>query len=280
MSKDLSKEILARIDTWCQEELQDKKRRTHLGASLIGDPCSRKLWYNFRWVSQENFGGRQIRLFNRGHLEEARFVQYLRGIGCIVADEDPATGGQFRVSEVRGHFGGSCDGQAILPPDFNYDKPVLLEFKTANDRSYKDMLKKGVERSKPVHKSQMDLYGYLLGLEWALYMVVNKNDDALYAEMVKLDPANGAELVEKARDVIDNNLPPQRAFPVSHQGCNWCPYVPHCHFGKPFDVNCRSCAHAIPVDGAKWFCNAHNQGPIPDEVIAVGCPSYQPLSNL
>ncbi len=33
--------------------------REHLGASLIGKPCSRALWFDFRWVTASRFSGRQ-----------------------------------------------------------------------------------------------------------------------------------------------------------------------------------------------------------------------------
>ena len=45
---------------------QDNGWREHLGASEIGDPCSRKLWYLFRWVAVKKFDARMLRLFARG----------------------------------------------------------------------------------------------------------------------------------------------------------------------------------------------------------------------
>jgi len=58
--------------------------REHLGGSLIGRPCLRELWYSFRWAKERKFKGRLLRLFNRGHLEEFRFVAYLESIGFEV----------------------------------------------------------------------------------------------------------------------------------------------------------------------------------------------------
>lgn len=63
---------------------QDDGRRRHLGGSLIGRACSRMLWYSFRWAVQTKFEGRIVRLFQRGHREEFRFVEYLESIGCEV----------------------------------------------------------------------------------------------------------------------------------------------------------------------------------------------------
>ena len=66
--------------------------RAHLGASLIGTPCERAIWYSFRWASRARHTGRLLRLFETGNLAEARFVADLRRIGVTVLDLDPATG--------------------------------------------------------------------------------------------------------------------------------------------------------------------------------------------
>ena len=68
-------------------EARQDKERNYLGASIIGDPCHRKLFYSFRWVSPpERFDGRMVRLFETGHREEALMIADLRHaadcLGC------------------------------------------------------------------------------------------------------------------------------------------------------------------------------------------------------
>ena len=87
VSFEVQKQILSDIDLYCQKTYDDG-HRSHLGASLIGNDCSRYLWYVFRWVYHFEFDGRMQRLFNRGHKEEERFIEWLRGIGCKVTDLD------------------------------------------------------------------------------------------------------------------------------------------------------------------------------------------------
>ena len=79
---------------------QDDGLRGHLGGSLIGRKCMRELYYSFRWATKtlsvdehtlepiQGHDGRLLRLFNRGHLEEFRFVEWLRGIGIVVHEYD------------------------------------------------------------------------------------------------------------------------------------------------------------------------------------------------
>ena len=77
------------VDNWCDKHWENSFR-THLGASVIGDDCQRKLWYNFRWITKPKFEPRVKRLLNRGQREEERIVEYLRGIGCTVNQFNPA----------------------------------------------------------------------------------------------------------------------------------------------------------------------------------------------
>ena len=90
-------------------KLYDDGHRNHLGASMIGDECARKLWYNFRWVLTQSFidtkgvdqKGRMMRLFNRGHKEEFRFVEWLRGMGFIVEEFEPTSRLFYRVEDNK-----------------------------------------------------------------------------------------------------------------------------------------------------------------------------------
>lgn len=76
----IAERIAKEIDAYCVQAY-DGGHRTHLGASLIGRDCKRFLWYVFRWVKHVPTTGRQQRLFNRGHREEERFIEWLEGIG-------------------------------------------------------------------------------------------------------------------------------------------------------------------------------------------------------
>lgn len=83
----LSRQIKDEIDHHCEIKFDDGAR-SHLGASEIGHSCAKYLFLKFRWAFYKKFDGRMQRLLNRGHFEEARFVQYLEGIGCTVHQFD------------------------------------------------------------------------------------------------------------------------------------------------------------------------------------------------
>jgi len=269
--KDLAAQLKADIDDWCIKEFTGE-HRGHLGASLIGEECSRKIWYGFRWVKFQVFNGRMLRLFQRGHEEEARFIRWLRAIGCTVWEVDPNTGKQFRIWGVNGHYGGSSDSVGITK--YFPDLPMLLEFKTHNTKSFVNLVNKGVILSKPQHYSQMCSYGKHYNFRYAIYVAVNKNDDDLHIEVIELNPNIGHELLNKAQDIIESQIPPQRiSNQPSYYECGWCNFKDICHYNEPVEKNCRSCKYAKPIQEAQWKCEKYSQI-IPTEFISKGCSEY------
>ena len=232
--------------------------RSHLGASLIGKECERALWYDFRWTTKAKFPGRVLRLFETGHLAEARLVQNLRRTGATVLEVDPETGRQFRVQAHGGHFGGSLDGVALnlleAPKTWH-----VLEFKTHSAKSFADLATKHVRQSKPQHFAQMQIYMSLTGLTRALYVAVNKDNDDLYIERVELDTAVSTRLLEKAQRVIFAATPlPRISEDPSWYQCRLCDHADVCHGKQAAEINCRTCLHASPIDGG-WHCARHNK---------------------
>ena len=243
--------------------------RAHLGASIIGKECERALWYDFRWVTQAKHPGRLLRLFETGQLEEARLVSNLRATGATVLEVDPETGRQFRVAAHGGHFGGSLDGIALnlleAPKTWH-----VLEFKTHSNKSFNDLLSKKVQASKPQHYAQMQIYMHLTGISRAMYLAVNKDTDELYVERLEADRACAENLLSKAQRVIFAATPlPRISDDPSWYQCRLCDHAPVCHGQTAPSVNCRTCLHATPVEGA-WHC-ARLKQPIGEREQRAGC---------
>lgn len=239
---------------------EDNPFRSHLGASVIGNECGRAVWYGFRWATKPKFGGRLLRLFNRGHLEEGRVIASLLCIGVQIYQQDE-NGKQFRISDVGGHFGGSGDGVAIGIPDLPDGTPCLLEFKTHNDKSFKKMVAEGVRSSKFEHYVQMNVYMRKMGIPVALYCAVNKNDDDYHMEIVHLDPIIADQFIDRARTIIMMTEAPTK---VNNSpgwfACSWCDHKPICHLGALPEKTCRSCTYAdAALDGA-WQCRKISNG--------------------
>jgi CRISPR/Cas system-associated exonuclease Cas4 (RecB family) len=261
------------------EKRRRKENRAHLGASEIGNPCERALWYSFRWVSKKSFPGRVLRLFETGQLQEVRMAQDLRSIGVDVMEFDDATGQQFQVEDVDRHFGGSMDGVLRgLPEDPG--EYYVAEYKTHNRKSFLDLKIKGVKLSKPLHYAQMMIYMYLGGLEKALYMAVNKDTDDLYTEVVHVDVEFAERLIEKARRVIKAKLPPAGiSTDPAWWECRFCSHHEVCHYRKGAQRNCRTCIHSTPIEQGQWSCALATET-IPPDVLPVGCPEHRLIPTL
>lgn len=232
--------------------------RRHLGASVIGRPCPRQLWYIFRWAKKVRHKARVLRLFGRGNREEPQFVSWLRKSGVHVLDTNPETGEQFRVEDHNGHFGGSLDAKLFDTPDF----PgiwVLGEFKTHNDKSFKEVKKKGVQKAKEEHWIQMQIYMHYEEMPAALYFAVNKNDDDLYVPTVEYDASVADRYIDRAYKIIYAETPPER---ISESPgwyiCKWCDYSDICHHSKAKAMNCRTCVHSAPIENAQWLCRKYD----------------------
>lgn len=271
--KGISESIKEDIDKYCIELYSDG-HRNHMGASVIGDECSRKTWSTFRWLKNSTFDGRTLRLFNRGKLEETRIVEWLKGCGFEVNEFDE-NGDQFRVSDVGGHFGGSLDGLGKLPAKFNLDIPIVFEFKTSKTgKPFNETVENGVKVAKNVHWTQMCIYGYKRNIKHAVYIIINKNDDSIYPEFVELDFGLAQDQIRKAEHLITSQRPPVGiSKSATDFRCKMCTFVGICHQGEPVEKNCRSCLNASPIADAKWICSVYG-GPIPEDVIKTGCATH------
>jgi hypothetical protein len=276
----IADQILKDIDEYCAVAYNDGPR-SHLGISVVGNACERYIWFQFRWMHFEQFSGRMQRLFNRGHKEEERIIEWLTAIGFEVKQTD-VDGKQIRVAGINKHYGGSCDGQSNLPLRYGvsaYYPDLLLEFKTANERLFKEVKNSGVKKAKPQHWIQTCCYGKKLELRYVLYICVGKNDDDLDIELLELDWSLADAVEAKAEKIIYSQTPPPRlpGAQPSYYECKWCCMNEICwNPTASIEKNCRSCRFAQPAPEAQWGCNQWN-ALIPSDVIPKGCDAWKPL---
>jgi hypothetical protein len=280
----IAETITCDIDDFCVQFFQEEPR-THLGGSIIGRKCSRRIWYDFRHAMPNNVignnsksAGQIYRIFNRGHREESFFLQMLAGVGCVFM-EPPADQKQFRIVDVNGHFGGSIDAVGYLPKKFDMLSPIGFEFKTANMSEFNRVKKDGVKLYKPEHHSQMCVYGYKFGLTHFLYCVVDKNTDEYHIELIEVDVELGREMIDKANIVVNSPIPlPRIAMTSTNWSCKVCPYTDICFNKQRAAINCRTCQHSKPVEGGKWVCQLAGGIEPPADVQKSGCSQYQPIN--
>ena len=257
------------------EDTAEDSRRDHLGASLIGRPCERAAWYTFRWCSEVKFAGRILRLFQRGHREEPEFIRELRAMGAEVHAMN-TDGSQFGFKKHGGHFAGSYDGAARYIPGASNQDWYLLEFKTHGEKSYSNLLAKGMRESKPEHYAQMQTYMHNAGLKQGMYISVNKNDDSIYTEEVDYDEEFALRVESKALHVVKASEPLARICDdPTRFGCRFCDHRAACWDNAIPQVSCRTCTHATPdMDGnQRWACEYRVNFPSPEKQ-RIGCNAH------
>jgi hypothetical protein len=278
--------------------------RSHMGASTIGRECAREIWYSFRWFTRKQFNGQMLRLFNRGHLEEGRFIALMLASGFNVIQQDEH-GKQFRISEAGGHYGGSGDGMFDGCPDLPSGQRALCEFKTHNDKSFTKLAGKnwkeyheyllghtkapvtftgdGVRTAKFEHWVQMQQYMRKQGHAVGVYFAVNKDNDLIYAEVVPLDSEAADKFIHRAIQIIPMHAPPSKlAATAGDYRCKFCDHRPVCHLGAPAERNCRTCEWSYPdMEDGRWYCQhpdvtSVNPGPQPLDKARqlAACGSY------
>ena len=245
------------------------KPRSHMGVSLLGHHCDRWLWINFRWAVVEDFEGRILRLFRRGHSEEDTIIKDLRNIGIDIRSS------QRRV-DFGNHVSGSLDGVIESGVPEAPKARHVAEFKTHSKKSFDDMVKNGVEKSKPMHFIQMQVYMHGTSINRALYLAVCKDDDRIYTERVKYDKKVAEDAIIRGKRIaMSDRMPEPCSADPSWYQCKFCPAHSFCHKAEPTKrVNCRTCAHSTAMADSTWRCERHDANAIPEDFQHEGCVDH------
>ena len=233
--------ITGRINALIDDALVDRNRaqtpRTYLGGSRIGEPCARKLAYEYAHAAVDagkGFDGRTLRIFDAGHQFETLSVQWLRVAGFDLRTHR-SDGEQFGFVTANGRIRGHIDGVIVAGPDIGAPWPLLWEHKALNSKSWSDTVRRGVQLSKPVYYAQLQIYMAYMDLRAALFTALNKDTQALHHEMVPLDARAAQALSDKAVEVIraaeSGDLPPRVASNPDFYLCRWCAYAQRCWEG-------------------------------------------------
>lgn len=240
------REIARQLEVMDDWKRDNEGRRTHLGASVIGRPCARSIALSYRHASPDASAGngRMVRLFNRGHMEEARLVAALVIAGLKVKTISK-TGGQ--ISYQMTALKGSVDGVCLLDGTL-----TVLEFKTMNKRSFETL-----ERSECIkveHLTQMQCGMQGLGLTQALYVASCKDDDRIMCFLVPAQPGTADDADNLAHDIVFGDIPGVGSRTQASADCRFCDHKAICWEGKEMDRSCRTCVHAKLEGNGKVTC--------------------------
>lgn len=280
--RDVCKADVAKV----AEEQAQRDHRTYYGASQLGKKCDREMFLSFRKAAEPlttegltdaemEFLGARMRLFDRGHMEEDRFIQRITPMFDEVYPVDPETGKQWEIVNCEGLFKGHMDGKALnlRIGDTTLQGLWLLEFKTHGTKSFDKLA--GAKRAdgtrpwdkrlkdvKPDHYAQVQVYMWHdPEIEGCLYLAVCKDTDEWYVELIERDPALAqSEMQRVANTVWARKVPPRMEYAsrVKNFYCNhFCDFNDVCFGLKEPPRTCRTC-DAFRIDGEHYICGAEN----------------------
>lgn len=251
--------------------------------SDVANECERAIFYKLRWAcAPETIDGQKQRRFGTGLREEERLLNDLEAAGVEVERTDPATGQQFRLELANGWLRGKIDGRAVGV--IEAPKTVhVVECKSHNERSFRELVKKKLKDGKPDHYAQCQAYMHALSLTRCLYLAVNKNTDELYAERVEYNAGFALTLEAKVARIVSSDRAPAKLHddPTAKAAfkCGWCPALSICHEGAWPRRNCRTCLSASLEDGAEVRCTLKDRLLSYDEQQK-GCGEHRYLPSL
>ena len=231
--------IAKAVDDAILKNEKKRERRKYLGASSIGDECSRKIQYrymNYPIDEGKEFSAQTLRIFQFGHEIEDYAAKWIRDAGFDLRTEDKQ-GEQFGFSiaddQIKGHIDGViCDGPVSM------DYPALWENKSANEKKFQAFVRHGVAKANPTYATQIALYQTYMELDTnpALFTVVNKNTSEVYYELVPYNRELAQKASDRAVDILTaskaGDILPRIAQSRDFFLCKFCEYRETCWKGE------------------------------------------------
>ena len=212
-----------------------KEQRKYIGASSLGDECSRKIQYRFMGQEPDDdksFNAKTIRIFELGHVLESMKSKWIIDAGFDLQTENKK-GEQFGFSVLGGKIKGHVDGIIYGGPlDVQY--PMLWECKSANDRKFKEFVRNGLKRTNLIYAAQISLYQAYMELHDnpALFTVINKNTCEIYYEFVPFNKSLAQQTSDKAVAIIRateaSEMLPKIAGNRDYFACKYCDFTKTC----------------------------------------------------
>jgi hypothetical protein len=234
-----SDRVNALIDEALQSERQAREKRDYLGASRIGEPCSRRLCFEVLGTPFDKgaeLSGRSLRIFEAGHVLEDLSVKWLRlaGFDLRTCKRD---GEQFGFSIAEGRIRGHIDGVIVNGPGLGLPWPILWEHKSAAAKSWNKFVKSGLKAWNVVYWGQVHFYMAYMELEHCLFTAVNKDTLELHHELIAFKPQAAQALSDKGVEIIRaaeaGELPPRIASAPDFYLCRMCPFQRRCWENTP-----------------------------------------------
>jgi hypothetical protein len=288
---------LEAMDDVILAEKQKEKPRQYLGASQIGEPCRRKLFYSFRYaekkiVTRKNSDPdeywqelNRIKAAEDGHYTELVIINNLRKIeGIEIHNDDGTVDGEGKQNQIGfkmllDHFRGHVDfvvlGLKQAPKTWHVGevKCKLEKFFNALEKlKQKNGEKNALEEWSEEYYGQAIILMHALQMERHYLVCSTPGGRAQISVRTDYSKQKAENLIAKAQSIIFDNwdLPARLSEKREFFKCGWCEYKELCFDGKFPLVHCKTCRYMEPVKDGQFHCYKH-ENLIDDEILFSGC---------
>lgn len=225
--------IIHQINNTLREEIANEPKRNYIGASAIGHPCSRKIWYEFNGYDGEPISEKLKFTFDIGKIIEKRILDYfdlyLDGHNFVDYNNN-----EFQDKTIK-KFQGTCDAVIriiTIEPDIkgSFSQLIILEIKTANNASFNKFKKDGLKIWNEQYYAQCQSYMGMSDIHQSILLAINKDTSEMHEEWIEYDDIYYQMLKQKAKDIIEAKEAPRRInnSPLFYI-CHMCKFKNICH---------------------------------------------------
>lgn len=218
------------------ENNQSRKSRNYIGASSIGDECSRKIWYAYNGYPKKPMGWKVLCAIEDGYTTEALMVKRYRMLDGIELHADDGTG-QYGFNYknegwFRGHYDGVIKGLIEAPNTWH-----IWECKAKDEKYFKELKKcietfgekEALKNWNYIYYCQAILYMHMENLTRHCMVVALAGGRDFIQIRTEENPKLAKALIAKAARIKDAKDPPERAFSEQYYKCQWCEFKEVCH---------------------------------------------------
>ncbi len=199
-------------------EQQTDEPRPYIGASSIGNPCERAIWYGLHRTDAKVVDAKLRMTFQIGKRLEQMLLDLIPFLSLPI--------NKSFHEKTYPLFQGTVD--AIIYKNNEYD--FILEIKTANNSSFDTFKKKGLRLWNSQYYDQVQSYMGMSGVHKCYLLALNKNTSELHDEFVLFDEDRYMSLVTKAKRIGEAvTEPPRISGSASFYLCKMCFYKGVCH---------------------------------------------------
>ena len=239
-----------------------------IGASWLGNHCSRYVWMKYRNVVTVPFKAETLRKFEIGNIMEDYMAKKLSSIVIIKNTGDSQL--KIKADCV------TCMPDGIIESIPESNNPHVWENKTMNNADFKRLQKEGLQKAFPSYYVQNQIEMEVTKTPRSLYTVENTETGEIYTFRTKADGVTAKKYIDRANEIaLMEDIPEKISANPDFYLCKMCPYDTFCHVTNHcIEVNCRTCAFVTPNHNNDFKCSIYDNDSVPLKAQKEGCECH------